>query len=116
MAEKRIGRLHVITDEVLQARFSHAEVARLALAGGADTIQFREKRQRTTRELMASATAIVAACRAAGALAVIDDRADVAAAIGATALHLGAHDLPVAVARRLLGPDAVIGGTANSLE
>jgi thiamine-phosphate pyrophosphorylase len=113
---ERLGRLHVITDVVLQTRRTHAEIARLALEGGADTIQYREKRPLVTRELMADAAAVLAVCQAAHALAIVDDRVDVAAAVGATGVHLGRHDLPVAVARRILGPDAVIGGTANSLE
>lgn len=111
-----VGRLHVITDEVLQSRYTHAELAALALEGGADVIQFREKRPLTTRDLIASASAMAVVCDGAGALLVVDDRVDVAAAIGAPAVHLGRDDLPAAAARRLLGPDALIGGTANSLE
>ena len=111
-----LGRLHVITDEVLQSRHTHAELARLAQEGGADVIQFREKRTLTTRELIASASAVASECGGTGALLVVDDRVDVAAAIGAPAVHLGRDDLPATVARRLLGPDALIGGTANSLE
>ena len=111
-----IGRLHVITDVVFQTRYSHGELAQLALAGGADTIQWREKRPLTTRELIADAAAVNKACEDAGVLAIIDDRADVAAAVGAKGLHLGANDLPVAIARDLLGDDVLIGGTANSLE
>lgn len=110
-----IGRLHVITDAVFQTRWSHGELARLALAGGADTVQWREKRALTTRELIADARAVTQACDEAGSLAIIDDRADVLAAVGAKGLHLGAHDLPVGVARELLGDGVVIGGTANSL-
>jgi thiamine-phosphate pyrophosphorylase len=113
---EQLGRLHVITDTVLQTGRTHAEIACLALEGGADTIQYREKRPLVTRDLMAEAAAVVDACRAARALAIIDDRADVAAAVGATGVHLGRHDLPVDVARRILGPDAIIGGTASSLE
>ena len=111
-----IGRLHVITDVVFQTRYSHGQLARLALEGGADTIQWREKRPLTTRELIADAMAVTQACDEAGVLAIIDDRVDVLAAVGAKGLHLGAHDLPVDVARDLLGDEVVIGGTANSLE
>jgi len=113
---EQLGRLHVITDTVFQTTRTHAEIARLALDGGADTIQYREKRPLTTRALMADTAAVLAECRAAGALAIVDDRADVAAAVGATGLHVGRHDLPVDVARRILGDAAIIGGTANSLE
>lgn len=115
MGKPAIGRLHVITDEVLQTRFSHAELASMAVAGGADAVQLREKRPWTTRQLIEAATLVGEAC-GDKALLVVDDRADVAAAVGAPALHLGRDDLPVEVARRLLGPDAVIGGTANSIE
>ena len=110
----RIGRLHVITDEELQSRFSHAELAGFAAQGGADVAQFREKRARTTRELIETACAMRAAIGDARTALLIDDRADVAAAVGG-AVHLGRDDLPPDVARLLL-PDAIIGGTANSVE
>ncbi|MDE0365302.1 MAG: thiamine phosphate synthase [Gammaproteobacteria bacterium] len=113
---KSIPRLHVITDESLQPRFSHGELARLALAGGADCVQFREKRPMTTVELVRCARPVVEACRAADAIAAIDDRADIALALGAGAVHLGAHDLDAATARRILGETAIIGGTANSYD
>ena len=91
-------------------------LAQLALEGGADVIQFREKRPRTTRELMASRVRRRVRVRRFRALLVVDDRVDVAAAIGAPAVHLGRDDLPVEVARHLLGPNVLIGGTANDLE
>ena len=50
--QKQVGRLHVITDEVLQDRFSHVELAASAAAGGADVVQYREKRQVSTKEMM----------------------------------------------------------------
>ena len=111
-----LGRLHVITDEVLQSRYAHAELARLAVEGGADAVQYREKRPVTTRELIADASAVASECAEAGALLVVDDRVDVAVDVGAPAVHLGRDDLPAQTARRLLGPDAIIGGTANGLE
>lgn len=113
---RMIGRLHVITDESLQERFPHVELARLAALGGADTIQFREKRPRTTRELIRTARAMADALAGLSARLVVDDRVDVALAAGVPAVHLGPDDLDVVLARRLLGPDALIGGTANSLE
>lgn len=101
---------------MLQTRYSHAEIATLATRGGADTVQFREKRPRLTRELIEDAAAVVTACHEHGASCIVDDRADVAAAVEAEGLHLGRDDLPVDVARRLLGPGVLIGGTANSIE
>ena len=111
---KPIPRLHVITDETVQTRFSHGEIAKLAIAGGADCVQFREKRPRTAVELIVAARPVVEACRAAGTLAVIDDRADIALALNNAAVHLGRQDLGVATTRTILGDAAVIGGTANS--
>jgi thiamine-phosphate pyrophosphorylase len=52
-------------------------------------------------------------CDDAGALCLVDDRVDVALAVGAGGTHLGAHDLPLAAARRIAGPDHVLGGTAR---
>lgn len=115
-AATTIPRLQVITDEVLQTRYSHGDLARLALAGGADAVQYREKRPLTTRALIQVASAMLDACRAAGACLIVDDRADVARSVGADAVHLGAHDLDVPTARAILGPEAIIGGTANSYE
>jgi len=111
-----VPRLHVLTDETVQSRWSHVDLARLALAGGADAVQYREKRPRTTRELVETARAIAELCRSAGAALIVDDRADVAAAVGAAGVHLGQDDLDVVTARRLLGPEALIGRTANSYE
>lgn len=112
----RLGRLHVITDVVLQTRYTHTEIADFASHGGADTVQYREKRPLLTRELIEQAGGVVAACSRNGAACIVDDRADVTAAVRAGGLHLGRDDLPVDVARSLLGPDIIIGGTANSLE
>ena len=116
MSMKHVGRLHVITDEVLQDQFTHAELAAAAAAGGANVIQYREKRPISTREMIRVAGLMSLACQDLGASLLIDDRVDVAAAVGATALHLGRDDLPPEVARQILGPDAIIGGTANSVE
>ena len=110
-----LGRLHVITDVVLQTRFSHVELARLAAVGGAETVQFREKRPLTTRALVETAEAMRRVLEGTDAHLVIDDRADVALAAGVRAVHLGRDDLDVPTARTILGVNALIGGTANSL-
>ena len=97
-----VGRLHVVTDADLQRRHTHADLARLAALGGADTVQFRHKRG-TTRDRWTALAPTAEACRAAGVALVVDDHADLALAVGA-GLHVGQTDLPVDVARRLLGP------------
>ena len=116
MNTRAIPRFQVITDEVLQTRFSHLELARLAAKGGADAVQYREKRPLTTRQLMATGTSMLAACVEAGITLVVDDRADVARSVGARAVHLGANDLDVPTARTILGGAVLIGGTANSYD
>ena len=116
MTMNNVGRLHVITDEVLQDQFTHAELAAAAAAGGADVIQYREKRPISTREMIRVTGLMRLACEDLGASLLIDDRVDVAAAVGATAVHLGREDLPPEIARQILGPDAIIGGTANAVE
>jgi thiamine-phosphate pyrophosphorylase len=113
---KRIPRIQLITDEQVQQRYSHVELAELALRGGVDGVQFREKRPWTTRDLIEVATALHPLTEAHDAILIVDDRADVALTVGAPAIHLGRNDLDVATARRILGPGAVIGGTANSIE
>ncbi len=112
---KRIGRLHVLTDTTLQDRFSHLELARLAVQGGADLIQFRQK-SGSTRSLVETARDMKAICEAAGAVFVVNDRIDVAMASDADGVHLGQDDFPIAVARDLLGPDRIVGGSASNLE
>ncbi len=107
-----IGRLHVLTDFVFQQRLSHADLAARAAAGGADTVQFRQKTG-PLRARLYEAHRTADACRAAGIPLLIDDLLDLALAVGAAGVHLGQLDLPVEVARRILGPDAVIGATVT---
>jgi thiamine-phosphate pyrophosphorylase len=112
---KRIGRLHVLTDEALQGRFSHLELAEMAVAGGADTIQLRQKTG-STRELIDTAVQIQALCRKAGVTFIVNDRVDVAIAARVDGVHLGQDDFPISLARKILGENAIIGGSAGSLE
>ncbi len=110
---KDIGVLHVITDTTLQTRWTHAELAAQAIAGGADTIQFRQKRG-TARELVATAQAMQAVCEKHAVPLIVNDRADIALAVGAAGAHFGQEDMPVAIGRRLLSEDAVIGASART--
>jgi thiamine-phosphate pyrophosphorylase len=83
------------------------------LGGGVDIVQLREKGLEAGEEL-ALLEVFGAACRRHGALLAVNDRADVALAAGADVLHLGQDDLPVPVARRILGPGPVIGRSSHS--
>jgi thiamine-phosphate pyrophosphorylase len=111
----KIGRFHVLTDTVLQTRFSHGDLAKLAIAGGADTIQFRQKGG-TTREMIRVAAEMQSLCRRAGVAFIVNDRVDVAIASHADGVHLGQDDFPIPLARRLLGEEAIIGGSAGNME
>ena len=110
----RIGRLHIITDTTLQSRFSHRELAQLALAGGAEVVQYRRK-ESSTRVLLEEAVALRALCRGRARL-IINDRADVALLADADGVHLGDQDLPLPLARDLLGPLRILGGSADNAE
>jgi len=112
---KKIGRFHVLTDTCLQNRFSHAELAELAIAGGADTIQFRQK-EGATRMMIRAAEQMQDLCKKAGVTFIVNDRVDVAVASHADGVHLGQDDFPIPLARRLLGEEAIIGGSAGSME
>jgi thiamine-phosphate pyrophosphorylase len=112
---KRIGRLHVLTDVVLQSRFSHEELTRLAVAGGADTIQFRQKTG-ATRDMIQSAQRMRRLCEEEGVTFVVNDRIDVAMAVEAHGVHLGQNDFPIPLAREILGPNVIIGGSAATMD
>jgi thiamine-phosphate pyrophosphorylase len=112
---KRIGRFHVITDSCLQTKFSHLELAELAIAGGADTIQFREK-DGETRQMIRVAEEMQALCNRGGVTFIINDRVDIAMASSSDGVHLGQNDFPISRARKLLGEEVIIGGSAGSLE
>ncbi|NIO48601.1 MAG: thiamine phosphate synthase [Candidatus Aminicenantes bacterium] len=112
---KQIGRLHVLTDTVLQSRFSHLELARLAIKGGANTIQFRQK-VGATREMIEIVRKLKRLCLESGATLVVNDRVDVAIAAEADGVHLGQDDFPIPLARKVLGESRIIGGSAATLE
>ena len=112
---KKIGKLHILTDTVLQSRFSHMEITRLAIAGGADTIQYRQK-SGTTREMIEIARNMKRLCSEADVTFIVNDRLDVAIAAEADGVHLGQEDFPIPMARELLGEGRIIGGSAATLD
>jgi thiamine-phosphate pyrophosphorylase len=106
----------VLTDASLQDRFTHLDLATLAADGGADTVQFREKRPMPTAWLMTAARDLVAALRPRGLRVIVNDRVDVAVAACTDGAHLGHDDLDAVSARRLLPAGSLLGITANSLK
>jgi len=112
---QKIGKLHVLTDTRLQSRFSHVQLTEMAIAGGADTIQFRHK-QGSTREMIDVATQMKQVCARQGVTFIVNDRIDIAIAAQADGVHLGLDDFPIPLARELLGHDRMIGGSAATVE
>ncbi len=101
------NRLYPITDRRLSG-LSHAEQVSRLTEAGASLIQLREKFLYPL-EFYREAEAALRVARQLGAKIIINDRVDIAVALKADGVHLGQDDLPPAAARRLLGPDAIIG-------
>ncbi len=105
-----LGRLHVLTD----AAGGPAALRRGHRRGGGRRPGDPGARQGGYgRRALDFATAVLRVCLEHGALCLVNDRVDIALAAGAHGTHLGAHDLPVAAARRIAGPGHLIGGTAR---
>lgn len=107
--------VYVITDRRLAGDRPLTEVVAAAVRGGATVVQLRDKAA-TTRELLRMGEELLAVTRPAGVPLIVNDRLDVALALDADGVHLGQEDLPAAVARRLLGPDKILGVSADTVE
>jgi thiamine-phosphate pyrophosphorylase len=90
------------------------ELARAAIAGGADAVQLREK-DVNDDQFLAQAAELRELTDETGKMFIVNDRPDIAAIVGADGVHLGQHDLPIADARRLLRPGAIVGRSTHSL-
>jgi len=106
--------LNVIIGGPLCRGKDYAELTRIAVEGGARLIQLREKDWDTCR-MVAVAREMREVCHAYGALLVVNDRADVAAAAGADGVHIGQKDLTPRMARALIGPGKIIGVSVDNL-
>lgn len=105
-----LGRLHVLTD-ARDGRDAMGVAAR-AIEAGAPVMQLRVKGC-TDRELYDLGTRLMAICTRYGTTCIVNDRVDIALAIGAHGTHLGADDLSVTAVRRVAGPGHLIGGTSR---
>ena len=106
--------VYLVTDTTLSRNRSNLEVVKAAVNGGVSVVQLREKslnardfflRGLEIRELLADHNVPL----------IINDRIDIAIALGADGVHLGQSDLPLEIARRILGPDKIIGWSVNDL-
>jgi thiamine-phosphate pyrophosphorylase len=96
-------------------RYSYLDSIQLALEGGCRWIQLRMK-DATDDEVRPIAIKAQQLCRQYHATFIIDDRVALVRELGADGVHLGKNDMPIREARQLLGPDFIIGGTANTFE
>jgi thiamine-phosphate diphosphorylase len=108
-------KLYIITDKELSKGRSHLKIAEAAIKGGADVIQLRDKTA-SSRKLFEIAIQIRKITQRAGVQFIVNDRLDIALAVNADGLHVGQDDLPTTVARKLLGPDKILGASAKSIE
>lgn len=96
-------------------KYTYLDSVRIALEGGCRWVQLRMKNA-TEEEFRRNALAARELCREAGAVFIIDNNVDLALEVGADGVHLGKNDIPIPEARRILGNDFIIGGTANTFE
>ncbi len=106
----KLPRVYPLTDVQLSG-LSHAEQVRLLSEGGASLIQLREKRMPALEFYEQARFA-----QRSGVRLIINDRVDIALAVGASGVHLGQDDIPPEAARRLLGPQAIIGYSTHNID
>ena len=106
--------LYLVTDSTDRDMESFCALVEQALQGGATLVQLREK-SATSREFYQRALRLKEVTDRYQVPLIINDRLDIALAINAAGLHIGQEDLPVAVARRLLGPERILGATAATV-
>ena len=107
--------LYLCTDRRLMTTDTLEEAVELAIQGGVTVVQLREK-DCTSREFYEEAEKVKAITNAYEIPLLINDRLDIALAVGADGVHLGQTDIPVWAARDILGADKIVGATANTLE
>lgn len=110
----RLPRVYPLTDVQLST-LSHANQVHLLSLGGASLVQLREK-QLPALKFFEQARAAMAMAARDGVQLIVNDRVDVALAVGAQGVHLGQDDMPPEAARRLLGTEAIVGYSTHNIE
>jgi thiamine-phosphate pyrophosphorylase len=108
-------RLYLVTDRRMAGARPIEDIVRAAVRGGVTAVQLREK-ECATREFVELARRLKALLAGSGVPLIVNDRVDVALAAGADGVHLGQSDLAFQDARALLGPDALIGLSVETME
>ena len=112
--EKFDSSLYFITDSTGYTEEEFLYRVEQALKGGITLLQLREK-NKSTREYIELAKKVHAIAKRYNVPLIIDDRVDVALAINAEGVHVGAEDMPIATARKLMGEDKIVGATAKTV-
>jgi len=107
--------LYVITGEQFHPGRGYLEVMEEAILGGADIIQLREK-NKSKKELLEMARELKKLTTKYDIPFIVNDHIDIALAVDADGIHLGQDDLPLAEARRIMGPNKIIGISTHALE
>jgi thiamine-phosphate pyrophosphorylase len=107
--------LYLVTDRRLAKGRTTLDIVRAAVRGGVTCVQLREKTC-STREFIAEALAIRDFLNARGIALIINDRVDIAQAVGADGVHLGQSDIPLDIARSLVGASMLVGISVESLD
>lgn len=107
--------LYVITGEQFHPQRNYLEVIEEAIQGGADIVQLREK-NKTKKELLHMATELRKLTAKYGVLFIVNDHIDIALAVEADGIHLGQDDLPIEEARKIMGPNKIIGISTHAIE
>ena len=106
--------LYFITDSTNYTEEEFLRRVEQALKGGATLLQLREK-EKSTREYIELAEKVHEIAKRYNVPLIIDDRVDVALAVDAEGVHVGASDMPIATARKLMGEDKIVGATAKTV-
>lgn len=106
--------LYLCTDRNLMSTATVEESVELAIQGGVTVVQLREK-QLSSRDFYETAVRVKSITDHYQVPLIINDRLDIAQAVGASGVHLGQSDLPCREARRILGPNAIIGVSARTV-
>jgi thiamine-phosphate pyrophosphorylase len=109
-----LSRFYAIIDPSQTGGRSPLEVCEVLLGAGVRLIQYRDK-QASSRELFENSQSLAERVRRAGGIFMVNDRADVAWVAGAHGVHVGQEDLPVESARRIVGPEGIVGYSTHDL-
>ncbi len=107
--------VYLVTDRPTARGRAILDIVQAAIRGGASVVQLREK-YASTRDMVELGQALLQITRTAGVPLIVNDRIDVALAIGAEGVHVGQDDMPATLARQIIGPDRILGVSAETVE